>query len=271
MAGPRRGSSAPAAAYTFSARLYDSIYAWKDYRSESQRLRALVRRFGPPGARTLLDVGCGTGSHLAHLARHFRTQGVDRDERMLRVARAKLPDLRFTQAPMDRFDLGRRFDVITCLFSAIGYVRSPRELERTLRNFARHLRPGGVAIVEPFVRPNRYRAGTVHAQLLGSTDQPIARMNLSERRGDRAIMDMHHLIGTPQGVRYWVEHHDLALYSVPEYLRSFRRAGLRGRYLAHGFTRDRGLLVGVLAPGPGGESVRVATRGSRSGRRPRGS
>ncbi len=44
---------------------------------------------------------------------------------------------------MESFDLAKEFDVITCLFRAIGYVRTLPALEATLRNFARHLRPGG--------------------------------------------------------------------------------------------------------------------------------
>ena len=51
---------------------------------------------------------------------------------------------------MTTMSLGRRFDVITCLFSTIGYVKTYQNLAKTLRNFADHLRPGGLLLIEPW-------------------------------------------------------------------------------------------------------------------------
>ncbi len=249
MAARRRTAKRPAIPYSFTARIYDEIYAWKDYGAESRRIRRLIQEYGPPHPRTLLDVACGTGAHLAYLSRGFDSTGLDLTGGMLRVARRKLPNVRFVRGTMENFDLGRRFDVITCLFSAIGYVRTVRDLRRTLRTFARHLNPGGVAIVEPWLMREVYRPGHVHVGTYGNPKFPIVRMNLSEKRGNRSIMDMHHLVGTPQGVRYWVEHHDIGMFEVRTYLAAFRAAGLRARFLQHGLMKGRGLYVAVL-PAP---------------------
>ena len=73
-------------------------------------------------ARTLLDVACGTGRHLEYLRSSFETEGVDADDAMLDVARARLRDVPLSVGDMRDLDLGRRFDVVTCLFSAIGFV-----------------------------------------------------------------------------------------------------------------------------------------------------
>ena len=53
------------AAYDRSAALYDAIYRGigKDYGAESATIIGLVQA-KCPGARTLLDVACGTGGHL---------------------------------------------------------------------------------------------------------------------------------------------------------------------------------------------------------------
>ncbi len=256
-------------AYARSADYYDAIYAWKDYAGEARRIRALVARFGPSRARTLLDVACGTGSHLARLRRWYEVTGVDRDPAMLRVARRKLPGVRLVRAPMQTFDLGRQFDVVTCLFSAIGYVPGRRDLRRTARRLAAHLAPGGLALVEAWLTPGQYRAGGFHAQLLGTEERPIARMNLSERRGDRSILDMHHLAAGPRGVEHWVERHDLGLFTEAEYVGAFRAAGLRARFLRDGLHPGRGLVVAVR-PRERPRRLRP-TRGSSSRRRPRGS
>lgn len=235
-------------AYELTAAIYDRIYAWKDYSADARRIRQLVRTYGPPRPRSLLDVACGTGSHLQYLARGLDGTGLDRSEAMLQIARKKLPHVRFVRARMERFHLEQQFDVITCLFSAIGYVRSKDELHRTFRNFAAHLQPGGVAIVEPWLTPGGYHAGTIHLGTFGDSRWPIVRMNLSERRGDRSIMDMHHLVATPQGIRHSVEHHDLGMFSVRTYLAAFRAAGLRARFLRVGLMQGRGLFVAVLPP-----------------------
>lgn len=241
---PRRLSKPPP--YRYSAQVYDRVYAWKDYRAEARRVRELVQRFGPPQAQTLLDVACGTGSHLAYLSRWYDVTGIDANREMLRQARRKLPRVRLVHGRMQDFRLGQRFDVITCLFSAIGHVRSRRDLTRTLANFARHLNPGGVVIVEPWLTPEEYQSGSVHLATSGTADQPIARMNSSQRRGNRSVMDMHYLVAEGGKVLYWVERHDLALFNVPTQLEAFRTAGLTARHIRSRFTTQRGLYVGVL-------------------------
>ena len=234
--------------YRYSAAIYDRIYAWKDYAEESRRLRRWIQRYGRRGSRTLLDVACGTGNHLRYLSRHFQTTGVDADAGMLREARRKLPDVRFVRARMETFDLGRRFDVITCLFSAIGHVRSSRDLTRTLRTFAKHLEPGGLVLIEPWLTRETYRPGYVHLGIYGGKRWPIARMNLSAQRGSRSIMDMHHLVATPRGVQHWVEHHDLGMFDRATFLAAFRAAGFRARYRRNGLMPGRGMYVAVLRP-----------------------
>ncbi len=261
--GTRRRSVAPP--YSLTARIYDQIYAGKDYAKEARQIRAWVREYGPPRARTLLDVACGSGGHLAYLAPSFEATGLDLNEGMLRVARKRLPRVRFVRGRMQSFRLAERFDVITCLFSAIGYVGGRRELRQTFRTFARHLNPGGLLVVEPWLRPGVYSAGAVHLQTFGTPRYPIVRMNSSERRGDRSIMDMHHLVATPRGIRHWVERHDMGLYDVATYLAALRSAGLRPRYRAHGLVTRRGVYLAVRPAHP------PATRGRPSSRRRRGS
>ncbi len=112
-----------------SAEMYDLFYEWKDYPAEVARLDALIRQ-RHSSARTLLDVACGTGRHLELLANRYAVEGLDIEPRLLEVARRRLPGVPLHLADMRSFDLGRSFDVVTCLFSSIGYVRSIRGLQR---------------------------------------------------------------------------------------------------------------------------------------------
>src|SRR5688500_292893 len=109
--------------YQRSAELYDRIYGDKAFATECATIRALVER-EHPGARSLLDVGCGTGAHLVHMREWIDVEGLDVSAAMLEVARRKLPGVPLHEGDMRTFGLERRFDVITSLFSAIGYVRS---------------------------------------------------------------------------------------------------------------------------------------------------
>jgi SAM-dependent methyltransferase len=147
-----------------------------------------------PSTRTLLDVACGTGKHLERLKTWYDVEGVDLEGQLLAVAAARLPGVRLHEADMRGFDLGRRFDAITCLFSAIGYARTTESLTSTVASMARHLERPGVLIIEPWFTPE---AWTVQRPVLLSVDQPelkIARMNVNSRDGNLAIVDFHFLV-----------------------------------------------------------------------------
>ncbi|HEV2171306.1 MAG TPA: class I SAM-dependent methyltransferase, partial [Candidatus Binatus sp.] len=106
-----------------SAELYDAIYHFKNYAHECEILRAIVA-VNAPGARTILDVACGTGEHDKFLKQHYAVDGIDLNENYLAAARAKNPAGTYTLADMTGFDLSKRYDAVTCLFSAIGYVKT---------------------------------------------------------------------------------------------------------------------------------------------------
>jgi SAM-dependent methyltransferase len=229
-----------------TADLYDALYVGrgKDYQAESELVRGLIES-ERPGARTLLDVGCGTGQHLARLREHYDAEGLDLDRRMLAIARERLgPELPLHEGDMRDFDLGRRFDAIVSLFSVIGYVRSLRGLRRALAAMARHLAPGGVLIVEPWLHPSDYKAGTVHSEYIREPTLRIARMSVSMRRRRLSIMDMHFLVGTPTGVERLRERLVLGLFTDEEYRDAFRAAGLSVRRDPDLLPEGRGVYVG---------------------------
>jgi SAM-dependent methyltransferase len=231
--------------FTRSARLYDAIYHWKDYTAEATWLHELVQA-QKPGATTLLDVACGTGAHLAELARWYRCVGVDVDPKLLAVARERLPaEVELREADMRDFDLGRRFDVVTCLFSSIGYVDGVGELARAVGSMARHLEPGGVLVVEPWLSPDGVRVPHVGAVFVDEPELKIARMNAVEVDGNRSILELHYLVGKPDGVEHFTELHELTLFTDDETLAAFRSAALEVEHDPDGGPMGRGLYVGV--------------------------
>jgi SAM-dependent methyltransferase len=139
-----------------SPELYDAIYYFKDYARERDRLRSLINEV-VPGAHTILDVACGTGMHAKFLKHHYAVDGIDINENYLLAARLKNPSDNYTRADMMDFDLGRIYDVVTCLFSAIGIVKTFERLERAIACMVRHVRPGGALIIEPWFTPEQWR------------------------------------------------------------------------------------------------------------------
>lgn len=228
------------------ARYYDVLYVAKDYRGECRTLESVARRWGRSSGRDWLDVACGTGKHLSFLRPHFNVVGVDLSRAMLRAARRRLPGVRLVVGDMRTFRLNATFDVVTCLFSAIGHLPSERGLGQTFANFARHLKPGGVAIVEPWIEPADFRVGSVHLVTHSDPDLKIARLASSGRRGNHTVVRYHYLIGERgRGVEHF-EEVDIGL-GVPRarLVELMRRSGLTARFLRGGLTSGRGLLVGV--------------------------
>jgi ubiquinone/menaquinone biosynthesis C-methylase UbiE len=229
-----------------SAEFYDAIYAGrgKDYEDEVARLHDLILWHKESRGSKLLDVACGTGGHIAYLKKHYDVEGLDENDGMLREARRRHPDVVFHKGGMPKFRLDSSFDVVVCLFSSIGYVKTLDRLMEAVKTMAEHLREGGVLTVEPWLMREDFHEGTVHASFVDRPDLKIARMNVSEIEDGVFVLDFHYLVGTPNGVEYFRERHKLGLFSDNEYRRAFREAGLQIAYDAEGLT-GRGLYVGT--------------------------
>ena len=232
--------------YKESAHLYDIIYQnqGKDYAAEAGRIHELAQKYKKSTGNSLLDVACGTGLHAGYLKEYFQVEGVDLDEAMLQVAREKHSDISFYQGDMRTFDPGHPFDVVTCLFSAIGYMLDNAQLQQAIGNMGKMLKPGGVMLVEPWFTPDVWKTGTVHTVFVDQPDLKIVRMNVSERKDNLSFFTFHFLVGTPTGIEHFTEYHELALFSHEEYLDSFRANHLEVAHDADGLY-GRGLYIGI--------------------------
>jgi len=230
-----------------TASYYDAIYAarGKNYEQEVQRLLNLIQQYKRSPGNTLLDVACGTGEHLVYLQHAFQLEGLDLDPELLKVAHQKIPAATFHLADMVDFDLERQFDVVTCLFSSIGYVKTCDRLDSAIQAMHRHTRPGGVLIVEPWLGPEEYHTGSVHATYVDQPTLKVARMNVSRIiEGNVSVLDFHYLIATADGVQHFTEHHELGLFVQEEYHSAFEHCGMLVVYDETGL-EGRGLYVGI--------------------------
>jgi len=237
--------------YAKSTSFYDAIYdviydaySSKNYKSESNRLRQLIKRYKRSDGRSLLDVAVGTGRHLYYLKAWFDVEGLDINRKMLARAQERNPGVKLHQGDMLTFKLPKKFDVISCLFSAIGYMTTLAKLRRAILTMSIHLKPGGVLIIEPWITPRNFKSGKLHAALVNQPELKLARIGRSLARGKISLIDFHYLIATPERIRYFRETEKFGLFTHSEYLGALRAAGLRVAYDRKGLT-GRGLYLGV--------------------------
>src|SRR5437762_11996071 len=141
--------------YDKFARYYDAAHHFKNYQTECARLVSFITEHHGM-ATSLLDVACGTGKHLECLRHSFAVEGADINPAFLAQARQRLPGIPLHEADMMDFDLGKTFDVVTCLFASITCVRTVGNLARTIRTLGRHVAPGGLLIIEPLFPPEKF-------------------------------------------------------------------------------------------------------------------
>jgi len=232
--------------FSKSAKFYDAIYAatGKDHRAEAQRVHQIIRSYKRAPGNSLLEVACGTGLHASVLKNDYQVQGLDLDAEMLAVARQSYPDIPFHQGDMVDFNLRTQFDAITCLFSSIGYVKTKPRLEQAIQTMARHLKPGGTLIVEPWFTPEQWTTGRIGALFVDQPDIKVSRMNISEAEGTLSFFVFHYMIVTSQGVESFTERHELGLFTHEEYLEAFRNARLEVTHDPEGLD-GRGLYIGI--------------------------
>ncbi len=259
------------ALYEDRASVYDRIYSSKDYQAESTRLYRIARRALGRRPGSWLDVACGTGRHLEAFRRLVTdVAGVDRSASMLRLARRRLgPGVRLARGDMRRFNLGRSFDVVSCLFSSIGYLLTPSERAAALATFHRHLPPGGVLLIEGWVLPERWKGRHTSLQTHESDEAKVARLGSTWREGSISVLEMDYLVGGPgRRVQHFRERHRMALVSAADMLRQLRAGGFRARALFPGRDRSRALYLAVRSGAPPLSGAHP--RGAGGSGRPRG-
>lgn len=230
--------------YKLQAEIYDAVNEakGKDYVREVSRLIGFISKYKLSDGNTLLDVVCGTGNHLSILQNYFNVQAVEVDPDMLSVAQTRIPQVPLYRGSMVDFDLQQEFDVVTSLFNAIAYSQDFEELVTVSRNLAKHTKPGGIILVEPFISPDKFVDGYTDMVVVDKLDLKIARANTSTRQGNQAMLNFHFLVAKPHVIYSFVEPHKITLFSDSEYREAFSEAGLNTYYDDEGLI-GRGLYI----------------------------
>jgi SAM-dependent methyltransferase len=136
--------------YERLSRYYDS--GWGDF--SKQYIDLIGELFSERGITraTILDIACGTGTLAIELAKSGHiVHGIDSSPDMIKIARAKsigLPDLTFDIQDMVHLDINRTFDLVTCTFDSINYIRRLNNLRKMLFSIASVLHDGGLFVFD---------------------------------------------------------------------------------------------------------------------------
>lgn len=136
---------------------FATFYDFYDGPEHRQGQLAMYRALAAEAGRRVLELACGTGIVAIDLARAgSEVTGLDVSAEMLQVAGEKIARedadvqsrVRLLQADMKDFKLGQEFDAIFLAGNSFGYLTALDEQRSCLRTIYRHLRPGGLAVIE---------------------------------------------------------------------------------------------------------------------------
>ncbi len=218
------------------ARLYDAMYATKDYARECDAVEAAMRSHGDGGTyRSILDLGCGTGSHDVVLARRgYEVTGVDLSADMVEIARHKAAEgglrVEFAVSDMRTVDLGRTFDAVLIMFAVLGYQTGDDDVRAALRTAHRHLRPGGVLVLDVWNAETVLREGARdRLSVLERPGRQLIKASLRTLRPGTTVVDVRMRVWEIEGRTLTAsadESHGMRAFAPRELERFLAEAGL---------------------------------------------
>lgn len=222
----------------------------KDHEAEATELLAAARAALGREPATWLDVACGTGRHLAAIADVVdEVVGVDLSPQMLDVARTRLSGrVELRVADQRDLRLDRTFDVVSSLFSSIGYARDLEALDNTVAALAAHVAPGGTLLLEPWIAPDDWEDGRTQVVDVDEGDgRRAVRVLTSRREGDVSVLDAAIVSAAAGRLTVDREEHRMLLVGPDRLAAAVTAAGLEAEAPHAG-------------PGPGGRGLIVARR-----------
>ena len=206
--------------YKKYAKYYDKIYSKKKYDEEVAFIKSIISKFKIKG-KNLLDMACGTGTHAKIFADSgFNVTGVDINLEMLKIAKQKASNAKFLEGSMQTFKSKEKFDIITCLFTAINYNKNISELETTIKNFYNLLNKGGILIFDlGLVKGQEEKKERVFIDTYSEKDLQIAR--IGQWNPPRYNLEIYNanflmLIKDKGKIDFEIDEHELGIFSVED-------------------------------------------------------
>lgn len=208
------------------AAIYDSLMAVVPYRQWIDYVEQIWDRYGHR-PRRVLDLACGTGSATIELKRRgYAVEGVDYSGPMLRIARAKAPEIPFHEQDARALSLTEPFDSVVCLFDSLNYLLEWEGLQAAFAGVARSLSPGGLLVFD--LNAIRALEEGMFTQAGHGRDASVAYVWQSHYFPETRLcrIDMQFLVHEATGSRQFTETHWQRGYTVPEVLQAQEAGGL---------------------------------------------
>ena len=121
----------------------------------------LFKKYGK--VKTVLDVGCGVGSHVKHLSdKGYNAEGVEADPAKVKYSQKKYPNLKFKHQFMQTLNMNKKYDALICIHNIIAFNKNNEEVFTTFKNFNKHLKKGGLLLVQ-----TKNSMGLIKNQIMG--------------------------------------------------------------------------------------------------------
>lgn len=142
------------------SKYYDLLYRDKNYKAETDYICKIIKKFNPE-AKSLLDLGCGTGRHDTEFhKRGFKITGIELSEKMYSIAEKnkelisdKVENLIFKNGDIRNLKLRKKYDVIVSLFHVMNYQTKNNDLDQTIKTVKKHLNTNGVFMFDFWYGP----------------------------------------------------------------------------------------------------------------------
>jgi SAM-dependent methyltransferase len=137
------------------AAYYDLLYKDKDYSHEANYVHDLIVKHHP-AAKSILDMGCGTGKHAREFERFgYNVVGVDLSSSMISIANENYSSstIEFYEGDLRTVRLAKKFDVVVALFHVMSYQTEDADIENALETASLHLNDDGLLIFDCWYGP----------------------------------------------------------------------------------------------------------------------
>lgn len=232
--------------YEKSSKYYDLMYAFngKDYKNEAKEILSIIMNSNI-NAKSLLDVACGSGEHAKHFEEIFEVDGIDINENFISICNKKGLKGSYSIGNMSSFDLKKKYDVITCLFSAIGFLSGIEELNSTIKTFKRHLNENGLILIEPFFEPKDWipEKNPLHLRVYEDKKIKYVRMSVTGRDNNFGTMHEHHLVAEDSHIEHFEEYAKQYLFEKSEIEEVLANNRFEVKYIKNEVF-SRGLFIG---------------------------
>mgnify|MGYP001596749253 FL=1 len=142
--------------------------------------------------------------------------------------------------------LKKKFDIVLCLFSSIVHLKNYANLRKAIDNLSRHLKAGGVLILESFIEKSDFIEDHVYLSSFDGKDVKIARIGTSKlSKKGVMIWYTHYLIGKDSKVMHLEDVDELMLFERKKICQIMGKFKLKTKIINKGLMKDRAVFIAV--------------------------